>query len=171
MPIKERWGYSFQEENHSGECPSRNLMGREYLESVWGVNCRKWPSIAFHAERSCCKVQSWYWVIGLVLCCLLHLVLAKETRIGWGVLRSRSLSALKELVWRNGLPTLLSSSFKNRFHYLLIYVLKFISVCEQIMNDYMLCCKLLSLKSLSSFKVEFVLWWKINPTCVFPHLE
>ena len=50
-------------------------------------------------------------------------------------LRSHCLSALQELVGRNGLPTLLSSNFKNRFYYLLIFVLKFISVYEKIMND------------------------------------
>ena len=106
--------------------------------------------------------------LGLVLCCLLHLVLAKDTRTGSGVLRSRCLSALQELVGRNGFPLLLSSSFKSRFYYLLIYVLKFISVYEQIMNDYMLCCKLLSLKSLSCFNVESVLWWKIILPVFFP---
>ena len=88
---------------------------------------------------------------------LLHLVPTKETRTGSGVLRSRCLSALQELVGRSGLPTLLSSSFKNMFHYLLISMLKFIFVYEQIMNDYMLCCKLLSLKSLSFFNVDSVL--------------
>ena len=44
---------------------------------------------------------------------LLYLVPARETRASSGVLRSHCLSALQELVGRNGLPFLLLSQFKQ----------------------------------------------------------
>ena len=77
---------------------------------------------------------------------MLHLVPARETRASSGVLRSRCLSALQELVGRNGLPLLLLSTAETGSDIYLFMLLN--------MNGCMLC-----------LLVKFV-----NNYYVFPHL-
>ena len=141
----ESWGCSdiFQEKNHSGGMHFKEFIGKKgnCKEGVWGVNCRNLIWYSFLAERFDWRVQDWYWVSGLVLDYLLHLVPARKTRAGSGVLRSRCLSALQELVGRNGLPLLLSTSFKNMLCYLLISILK-LYLCVTKWCMFRLWCKL-----------------------------
>ena len=99
---------------------------------------------------------------------LLHLVPARETRASSGVLRRRCLSALQELVGRNDLPLLLSSSFTNMFYYLLISIFKFISMSKQIMNDYRVWVKPLSVKYLSCLMLNLFLMKNKSCLCFFP---
>ena len=93
------------------ECTSWNSLGKKgnCKEGVWEINCSNLIWCSLLAERIDWQVQDWYWVSGLVLDYLLHLVPTRETRASSGVLRSRCLSAIQELVGRNGLPLLLSS--------------------------------------------------------------
>ena len=98
---------------------------------------------------------------------LLHLVPSRETRASSGVLRSRWLSALQELVGRNGLPLLLSSKLKEQ-------VLLFINFCVLSMCDWMMHCSLwckdldgLEMKSFLVCLIIELFWWEIKPYLCF----
>ena len=90
--------------------------GKNSKEVVWEECCSNlvilqlfsWENLLISSEL----ILSWDWYLTL-----LHLVPARETRASSGVLRSRCLSALQELVGRNGLPLLLlSTAFKQVLH-------------------------------------------------------
>ena len=98
---------------------------------------------------------------------LLHLVLAKEMRERSGVLRSRCLSSLQELVGRNDLPLLLLSKLKEQ-------VLLFINFCVLSVCDWMMHCSLwckyldgLVMKLFLDCLVIESVWWEIKPYLCF----
>ena len=124
MPIEESWGCSFQEENHSGECTSRISLGREFLESVWGVNCREWSSTAIQLKDIAAKSRVSIESLDQYFVACSTQYQPRRPGIGSRVLRRCCLSTLQELVGRNGLPTLLSSSFKQVLQYFICCVKK-----------------------------------------------
>ena len=88
--------------------------GKTVRKVFWEINCSNLVWYSLLAERFDWQVQDWYWVSGLVLDYFLHLVPSRETKARSGILRSHCLSALQELVGRNGLPLLFSSKLREQ---------------------------------------------------------
>ena len=124
MPIEESRGYSFQEENHLGECISKDFMGKGICGRCLRGTTTEVIQYSFSAEGSYCQCRFNTESLDQYLVACSTSSQPRRPGTGSGVLRRRCLSALQELVGRNSLPMLLSSSFKNRFYSLLFSVLK-----------------------------------------------